>query len=369
MTAFDVIIVGAGIAGASIAAELGAQRNVLLLEAESSPGYHSTGRSAAFWSECYGGPGVQNLTKASGAFLHNPPSSFSDCSFLSPRGALHIRQDGTGDSVAEMLTSFAGRGLNVRAIDSAQLQELIPGLRPDWTTGVWEPDCCDIDVAALHSAYLRIARRHGTKLICNARVTAAKYQGSSWTVATSSGYYEGKLLINAAGAWADNLATISNVQPIGIVPTRRSIAQISVAPLADPAIPLVIGLDGSFYFKPNVDGSIWLSPHDETPVIAGDAAPDELDIAAAIHRMQQVVDWDIRNVQHKWAGLRSFAPDRLPVIGKDPRCPEFFWLAGQGGFGIQTAPAAAKLAASLILETSHDLPGVAAERFSPARFA
>ncbi len=368
MTAFDVIIVGAGIAGASMAAELGAHRKVLLLEAESSPGYHSTGRSAAFWSECYGGVGVQNLTKASGDFLRNPPSGFADRSFLLPRGALHIRQHGTEDSAAKMLADFEGRGLNIRGIDRGGIQELVPGIRPGWTTGVWEPDCCDIDVAALHSAYLRKARRDGAELICNARVTDAAYHAGNWTVTTAAGTFEGKLVINASGAWADELAKISGVQPLGIAPMRRSIAQIAVAPHADPAIPLVIGLDGSFYFKPNADGTIWLSPHDETPSIAGDAAPDELDIAAAIHRLQHVVDWDILQVQHKWAGLRSFAPDRLPVIGYDMRCPEFFWLAGQGGFGIQTAPATAKLAASLVLNNSHNLPGVIADPFSPARF-
>jgi D-arginine dehydrogenase len=368
MSEFDVIVVGAGIAGASIAAELAPRRTVLLLETESSPGYHATGRSAAFWSECYGGPGVQGLTKASGAFLANPPPEFSARSFLSPRGALHIAQSGSEDLASAMIRDFDGKDVNIAPATSADIARLLPKIRGDWTAGVWEPDCCDIDVATLHAAYLRKARRGGVRLACNARVTGADYRLGGWEVTAASQTFRSKLLINAAGAWADNLAEIAGSKPVGIRPLRRSMAQVSVTPGADPAMPLVIGLDGSFYFKPNADGTIWLSPHDETPSAPADAAPDEHDIAVSIARLQQVVDWKIGRVQHKWAGLRSFAPDRLPVIGEDPRCAGFFWLAGQGGFGIQTAPAAAMLAASLILREKHDMPAVDANDFSPARF-
>jgi D-arginine dehydrogenase len=367
MTDFDVIIVGAGMAGASLAAELAPFRRVLMLEAEAAPGYHATGRSAAFWSECYGGPGVQSLTKASKALLANPPTDFSDVSFLRPRGALHIAQSGREDLSVRMMADFADKKVNISQIGVEQIARLVPGIRPDWSAGIWEPDCCDIDVAGLHSAYLRAAKRHSARLVCNARVVQAVQVRNGWRVETSSGDFTGKLLINAAGAWPDNLAAIANVTPAGIKPFRRTIVQIGTEPAADPLMPLVIGLDASFYFKANADGSIWLSPHDETPSAACDTAPEEFDIAKAIDRLHQVVDWKIRKVQHKWAGLRSFAADRLPVIGHDPNCLDFFWFAGQGGFGIQTAPAAAKLAASIILETGHGLEGVVAGDFGPER--
>ncbi len=367
MTDFDVIIVGAGMAGASLAAELAPHRRVLMLESEAAPGYHATGRSAAFWSECYGGPGVQSLTKASETLLANPPSEFSDVGFLRPRGALHIAQTGREDLVAGMMADFADKKVNISQIGAEEIAKRIPGLKLGWSEGVWEPDCCDIDVAGLHSAYLRAAKRQSAMLVCNARVCKAEYDGNGWRVESGNGDFTGKLLINAAGAWADNLAVMANVVPAGIKPFRRTIAQIGIEPAADPSMPLIIGLDASFYFKANADGSIWLSPHDETPSIACDTAPEEFDIAKAIDRLHQVVDWKIHKVQHKWAGLRSFAADRLPVIGRDPNCMDFFWFAGQGGFGIQTAPAAAKLAASIILETSHELQDVVADHFSPER--
>ncbi len=367
MTDFDIIIVGAGMAGASLAAELAPYRRVLILEAEAAPGYHATGRSAAFWSECYGGPGVQGLTKASQDMLANPPAGFSDISFLQPRGALHLAQESSGYLVAKMISDFAEYQVNISRTNGEGIEQRVPGIKSSWNTGVWEPDCCDIDVAALHSAYLREAKRKSAQLVCKARVIKADQKLGVWTIQTSNDTYTANMLINAAGAWADNLAQVANVKPAGIQPLRRTIVQLAVEPAADPLMPLIMGLDGSFYFKANADGSIWLSPHDETPSTACDAAPNELDVATAIDRLHQVVDWKILRVQHKWAGLRSFAPDRLPVIGRDGEIPDFFWFAGQGGFGIQTAPAAAKLAASLILETGHGLRGVVANHFRPGR--
>ena len=367
MNDFDVIIVGAGIAGASVAAELGAHAKVLLLEAEPTPGFHATGRSAAFWSECYGGAGVQSLTLASGEMLAHPPSDFADRPFVTPRGALHIEVPGSVDLTAAMLCEFADSRANICRVDAEAIQKLVPEIKPEWSAGVWEPDCCDIDVAALHSAYLRKARIHSVQVQCNARVTGATLRTGKWNVATTNGNFTGTLLVNAAGAWADDLAEMANVKRAGITPLRRSIVQVDVGPGVDPAMPLVIGLDASFYFKANGDGSIWLSPHDETPAMPGDAAPEELDIATAIHRFEQVTNWKVSKIQHKWAGLRSFALDRLPVIGRDADCSEFFWLAGQGGFGIQTAPAAARLAAAQILGTDHQMAGVNADNYRPAR--
>lgn len=368
MSDFDFAIIGAGIAGASLAAQLSARASVLLIEAEAHPGYHSTGRSAAFWVECYGGPGVQPLTTASGPFLAAPPADFHNGPLMHKRGGLHI---GTADQTSmanDMRAEFAASGVHIDVNDRAAVAARVPGLRSDWTHGLWEPDCCDIDVAALHAAYLRQAKRQGAVLHCNSRLSAAKWQNGAWQIAAGGVNCAANIIINAAGAWADEVAQLAQVQPLGIQPYRRTIAQLLVSPDVPADLPLVIGLDGSFYFKPDAGGRLWLSPHDETATPACDAAPEELDVATAIDRLQTVVDWDIQRVEHKWAGLRSFAPDRLPVIGRDKANDAFFWFAGQGGFGIQTAPAAAQLAGSLLDEAIATPPRVDATVYTPARF-
>jgi D-arginine dehydrogenase len=366
MTDFDIVIVGAGIAGASLAAEISAHQRVLLLEAEAQPGYHATGRSVAFWTESYGGPGVQPLTTASRAFLADPPKSFSQNAFLTRRGALHI---GTARDVPladEMRASFRNTSVALETQSACDISEHVPGVLPIWTIGLWEDSCCDIDVAALHSAYLRMAKRNGVQLFCGAPLTQAVWQGGCWSIECGAGNFTARTLVNAAGAWADDVARSANVEPIGIIPYRRTVLQISVDPVPTPDLPLVIALDGNFYFKPNA-GKIWLSPHDETPSPATDAAPDEVDVAIAISRFQDVVDWSIMGLDHKWSGLRSFAPDRLPVIGRDPDVPAFFWFAGQGGFGIQTAPAAAKIAASLLCDAVAPPENVDGSKYLPNR--
>lgn len=368
MSDFDFAIIGAGIAGASLAALLPAHRSVVLIEAEAHPGYHSTGRSAAFWDECYGGPGVQPLTTASGPFLAGPPAEFHDGPLMHPRGALHI---GTAAHIAlsdDMLAAFAASGVHIDQNDRRALQMHVPGLRADWTHGLWEPACCDIDVAALHAAYLRQAKRQGVQLHCNSRLDSAEWRDGAWHIQAGGLNCSADIIINAAGAWADDVARIAHITALGITPYRRTIAQLAVSPIVPASLPLVIGLDGSFYFKPDVGGRLWLSPHDETATPACDAAPEEVDVAIAIDRLQQVVDWDILRVEHKWAGLRSFAPDRLPVIGRDHANEAFFWFAGQGGFGIQTAPAAAQLAASLLDIDITAPQRVDADVYAPSRF-
>lgn len=368
MSDFDFAIIGAGIAGASIAAILSARHSVALIEAEAHPGYHSTGRSAAFWVECYGGPGVQPLTTASGPFLAAPPKDFHEGPLMHKRGALHIGTPDMMPMADNMRAEFATSGVQIDVSDRAFMAAQVPGLRSEWTHGLWEPDCCDIDVAALHAAYLRQAKRQGAALHCNSRLNAANWQNGVWRIAAGGLNCTAKIIINAAGAWADDVATMAQVRPLGIQPYRRTIAQLVVAPDVPADLPLVIGLDGSFYFKPDAGGRLWLSPHDETATPACDAAPAELDVATAIDRLQAVVDWEILRVEHKWAGLRSFAPDRLPVIGRDKANDAFFWFAGQGGFGIQTAPAAAQLAASLLDEAIAAPSKVNASVYTPARF-
>ena len=356
---YDVAIVGAGIAGASLAAGLAGQARVLLLEAEERPGYHSTGRSAAFWTESYGGPGVQPLTTASGPFLH-------DHGFLRPRGALTLARAEELAALDAFAERFRALGVRVDALGRVELEDRVPGLRPAWLRGVYEPDCCDIDVAALHQHWLAAARRDGVELRCNARLAAAERDADGWTLRLSDGAALGcGILANAAGAWADEVARLAGVSPLGIAPYRRTVAQLVTAPAAPVDLPLVLDIGESFYFKPEA-GRLWLSPHDETPSPPCDAAPEELDVAIAIDRFEAVVDWRIERVEHRWAGLRSFAPDRLPVYGFDPAVRGFFWFAGQGGFGIQTAPAAADLAAGLLLGRPHGAvdPG----RYRPERF-
>jgi D-arginine dehydrogenase len=214
---------------------------------------------------------------------------------------------------------------------------------------------------------MKKAKKNGVQLVCNSALMAARFSGQHWTMDAGGQQFSARLLVNAAGAWADQVARSSSVGTIGITPYRRTIMQLAVDPPAPKTLPLVVGLDGSFYFKPETGGRLWLSPHDEIACDPCDAAPEELDVALAIDRFQQVVDWGITRMERKWAGLRSFAPDRLPVIGHDPDVPEFFWLAGQGGFGIQTAPAVSSLAASILLEQPNPVAGVSPESYRPER--
>lgn len=365
---FDIAVIGAGIAGASIASAVAEHRSVLMLEAEAQPGYHATGRSAAFWTESYGGPGVQPLTTASREFLVSPPPEYAERGFLEPRGALHIGKTGQGSLADRLRAEFVATSLQFDRLDRAGILTHVAAMRPEWTVGLWEPECCDIDVAAMHGAYLRHAAKNGASLACNAMLTAARYSEGRWHLQSRSGSYSCDLLINAAGAWADAVAHICAIPSVGITPFRRTVLQIQTDPAPPADLPLVIGLDGSFYFKPESGGRIWLSPHDETPAEACDAAPEEIDVALAIDRFEQAVDWQIVRLEHKWAGLRSFAPDRLPVIGCDPANPQFFWAAGQGGFGIQTAPAAAQLAASLLIDGMSAPDGVDPSLYLPDRF-
>ncbi len=360
MTArYDIAIVGAGIAGASLAAQLAPHASVVLLEAEDQPGYHSTGRSAAFWTESYGGPLVQPLTTASGPFLH-------EHGFLTERGALTLSRRGSEGAIKAFIDAFTALGVRVELLGREALEARLPGLRPDWTLGALEPDCSDIDVAGLHQHYLKSAAKAGAELHCRARLAAAEYAGGWALTLADGGQLKADLLVNAAGAWADQVAELAGVRGLGITPYRRTVAQLRTKPVPPENLPLVLDLDGQFYFKPEA-GKLWLSPHDETASLPCDAAPEELDVALAINRFEGVVDWRIEAVEHKWAGLRSFAPDRLPVYGPDPVQPALIWFAGQGGFGIQTAPAAAGLAARLVLGQG---PGaVDPEPYRPGRFS
>jgi D-arginine dehydrogenase len=339
---YDIAVVGAGMAGASIAAELAPHARVVLLEAEAQPGYHSTGRSAAFWEECFGGPLISPLTLASGPFLR-------EHDMLSPRGALYVGRAQDQAKIDAFMQRFSGSGVTIEQLTPSALQQRVPGIRPEWCLAISEPACADIDVARLHQFYLARAREGGAELRCAAQVERLERTGGEWFISLSrTGEVRAGVLVDAAGAWADRVAAMAGVRPRGITPLRRTVAQLRTDPSPPHDLPLVLDISGGFYFKPE-HGRVWLSPQDETPCPASDAAPEELDVAVAIDRFERVVDWRIEAVEHKWAGLRSFAPDRLPVYGFDDEVEGFFWFAGQGGFGIQTAPAAARLGSQRLL--------------------
>ena len=341
MSRYDVAIVGAGIAGASLAAEIAPHASVLLLEAEDHPGYHATGRSAAFWSETYGGPLVQPLTSASGPWLR-------EAGLLTPRGELYLAREQDKALVDGFVATFGGR-VSLERWPAEAARRWLPMLAPEWVEAVWVPSCTDIDVAGAHQLFLATARRGGAVLKCSAPLRTATRSSSGWRLQAGHEDIEADVLVDAAGAWADGVADIAGAPAIGIQPYRRTVVQLEVEPPAPADLPLVMAMDGSFYFKPEAGGRLWLSPHDETPDLPCDAAADETDVAVALDRFERAAGWPIKRVERRWAGLRSFAPDRLPVYGFDPVVPGFFWCAGQGGFGIQTAPAAARMAAGLLL--------------------
>jgi D-arginine dehydrogenase len=362
MADFDVLIVGGGIAGASLGAMIAGERRTVIVEAESHCGMHATGRSAAFWLESYGGPHVALLSAASHDFLADPPSEFSDESFLRKRGALHL----TRDELPELPPT-----VETRPVEREELERLLPGIHPEWRRALLEPGCSDIDVATLHAAYLRKFRRSGGMVATDSRLASAAFRDGRWTARLSNGSkLTSAALVNAAGAWADPVAEACGVRPLGIAPKRRTMVQLRVDRSGLRDLPLVDDSAGTFYFKGEGDRTIWLSPHDEIDSDPCDAAPDEIDVATAIDRFEHVVDWPVEAVERSWAGLRSFAPDRLPVYGFDPDVPNYFWCVGQGGFGIQTAPAASGLAASVLLgrDRSPLLAHIDPTLFSPKRF-
>lgn len=358
-TLYDFAVIGAGMAGASIAAELAPHASVLVLEAEDAPGYHATGRSAAFWEECYGGPGLVPLTLPSGAYLR-------EHGFLTQRGALYVGRGEDKGALDDFERRFAGTGVTIERISGAEITGHVPAIREEWSDALYEPACADIDVAGLHQHYLKSLKRGGAELVCRAQVERLERESGGWRITTARGdTYRAARIVNAAGAWADKIARLARARPLGINPLRRTVAVLRVGPAAPADMPLVLDISGTFYFKSDA-GRLWLSPHDEIPSDPCDAAPEEIDVATAIDRFERATRWRIEAVERRWAGLRSFSPDRLPVYGPDPEVPGFIWFAGQGGFGIQTAPAAARLGAQIML--GHQ-PDSLTHKIDPARYA
>jgi D-arginine dehydrogenase len=309
---------------------------------------------------------VQPLTSASRPFLERPDPDFSEHSFLVARGAVHLADASGAAALDRLMADFAEAEVELRPLARLELIRMLPTLREEWSRGVLEPSCADIDVAALHAAYLRRARRDGVDLVTGAPVARIERGAGGWLLHTRDDSFAAGILVDAAGAWADTVAQLAGVRPLGLQPYRRTMVQIAVDPPAPAGLPLVIDARERFYFKPEPGGRLWLSPHDETACAPCDSAPEEVDTALAVARLERATQWRVERVERKWAGLRTFAPDRRPVYGFAADAPGFFWCAGQGGFGIQTAPAAAKLAAALLL--GHE-PAAAVAHVDPAPYA
>ncbi|MBA2466010.1 MAG: FAD-binding oxidoreductase [Sphingomonas sp.] len=340
----DVLIVGGGIAGASLGARLAGDMRIILVETEDLCGRHSTGRSAAFWEASLGAGPARRLSFASKPmFDAGWPGSATP--LLRRRGTVHLtgahgdQLDGADELTGEHALAW---------LDRSALDAMIPGLRGQWTGAWFEASCADIEVAAFHAACLTAIRRQSGIVRTDAALRSAVRSGDRWEADTAAGPIRARILVDAGGAWADDVAQRCGVAPIGLQPKRRTVVQLRVGRSGLRDLPLVTDLHNSFYFKGESDRSIWVSPLDETPVDPCDAAPEEIDVANAIDRFEQAVDWPVEAVERKWAGLRTFAADRVMKLGFDSAAEGFFWCAGQGGMGIQTAPAASLLCAALI---------------------
>jgi len=371
-TQFDVVVVGGGIAGASAAYELAAESRVLLLERESQPGYHSTGRSAAMLTENYGNAHIRLLTIASREFFASPPSVFGDAKLLSPRGMLWIGRADQEEKLREELATGRKYVPSICRVDKSAALELCPSLQASYVHGaVFEPDAMDLDVHAIHQGYLRGFKQRGGVIKTDAGVQALGRNGQHWEVRTAQDQFTANTIVNAAGAWADELATMANARSIHLVPKRRTGIIFDAREDVDfKDWPCVIDVDETFYFKPE-SGRLMGSPADATPTLPGDAQAEELDVAQTVDRIETATSIHIRRVGRRWAGLRSFVADGSPVAGFDPVAPNFFWLAGQGGYGVMTAPALAQVACEMI--TKKRLPqnladqGLSSQALAPDR--
>ncbi|MBX9947271.1 MAG: FAD-binding oxidoreductase, partial [Reyranella sp.] len=361
MQDFDFAIIGAGIAGVSAAYHLAPQRasgaGVVILEREHVPAYHTTGRSAALHSETYGSAEIRAITVASGRFYRKPPQGFADHPLLTPRGALIAGRADQEAALKAAAADYARLVPSVRWLDPGETLRRQPLLRPEAAAGgaIFEPEADDMDVAAIHGGFLKGARAAGAVLRLNAEVTALDRKGARWIVRLGDGEtVSAGTVVNAAGAWADVVAALAGAAPVGLVPKRRTAFTFDSPPdlaqkgLDLASLPMVIDFDESFYFKPEV-GQFLGSLADETPSPPCDAQPEEIDVATAVDRIETATTLTIRRIKSKWAGLRSFVADKNLVVGYDPAVAGLFWLAGQGGYGIQTAAAAGRLAADLAL--------------------
>jgi D-arginine dehydrogenase len=371
MQTADVLVIGAGIAGASAAYEFAPYARVVLLEREPQPGYHTTGRSAAVFAPAYGNRAIRALTQASRRFYQKQMEGLAEHAVLAPRGALFIGRADQVPTLDRLLAETAPQVRGLERLDRDQLLARLPALRRDYVAGaVYDPSAMDLDVAAIHQAYLKGFRARGGQLITDAEVVRIATDVAPWRVETRAGPFEAAVLVDAAGAWADELAALAGVAPIGLVAKRRTAFLFEPSAPVEGAWPVVIDADEAFYFKPE-SGLLLGSPADATPMPPCDVQADELDVAHAVDRIERAAQFRVLRVPRRWAGLRTFAADQTPVVGMEETVPGFFWLAGQGGYGIQTAPALARAAANLLVDgvLPDDLlaQGMVAEDLLPLR--
>lgn len=359
---FDIIVIGAGIAGASAAAHLAATHKVLVLEMEDRPGYHSTGRSAAAFEPNYGPAPIRALTRAA-------RGHFDAVGALLPRDTLFVMPEGQETAFAALMAAQAG----MREIAPAECRARYPLLREGYVKrAVLDPNTADIDVDLLHQSYLRLLKSHGGIVACGHPVMGIARNGGAWNVSAGGNTFRARMIVNASGAWGDRVAAMAGARTVGLQPKRRSIAVIPAPEGYDVMDwPLIGDVGETWYCKPQ-SGKLLVSPADATPVEPHDAFADDMTLAEGIDRFQQAVSFEVTRVEHTWGGLRSFVADGNPVVGYDPQLEGFFWLVGQGGYGIQTAPALSRVAAALVRREA--VPAdIAAEGFdaaevSPSRF-
>jgi D-arginine dehydrogenase len=364
----DALVIGAGIGGATAAAHLAAgRRRTILLEAEESAGYHTTGRSAAIWIRNYGSPDARILTAASRAFFETPPPGFADAPLAHPRAVVHLAPPDQAPRFEEMLRTVP----DMRPIALEAVHAQVPPLRRGYAVlAAVEEDCFDMDVAALHAGFLRQATACGGTLALRHRAGRIWREGGAWHAEGSDGtVFAAPVLVNAAGAWGDAVARLAGVAPIGLEPKRRTACIVDPGPHDCAGWPLLGDVAHTWYVRPEARRKLMVSPADETDDVAGDVQADGLDVAVAVDRMQAALDIPVSRVEHRWAGLRTFTPDRGLAIGEGSE-PGFFWMAGQGGYGIQTAPAAGRLLAALVEGRTPDADvASAAPLADPRRFA
>lgn len=368
----DYLIIGGGIAGASTGYFLAGHGKTIVLEREAQPGYHSTGRSAALYTVAYGTPQVRALTAASRAFYDAPPAGFSDHPLLTPRGELVVDFSGDAAELQRQFEQARQQVAEARLLSAEQACAMVPVLRRERVRGaLYDPSAADIDTAALHQGYLRGIRQQGGEIHCDREVLAISRSAEGWQVDCAGQRYSATLLINAAGAWCDQIAQLAGLPGIGLQPRRRAAFTFQAGEGIDcQNWPALVSLDESFYFKPDA-GLLLGSPANADPVAAHDVQPEELDIALGIHQIETHTSLQIRRPEHTWAGLRSFVADGDLVGGFDAQAAGFFWVAAQGGYGIQTSAAMGQACAALIRK--QPLPeqliaaGLTAAMLSPQR--
>ncbi len=353
METCDFLIIGAGIAGASVAYELAAHGRVIVLEREAVPGHHSTGRSAAVLTQNYGNSIIRRLTLATRPFLEHPPDGFTEYPLATPRQMLWIAREDQRAGLEATLGEAQRLVPTIRAVTPATASDLCSALRPGYVAyAILEPHALDLDVHAIHQGFLRGLRNRAGRVVTQAEVVRLRQTDMGWEVHTPEQHYAAAVVVNAAGAWGDVIGRLAGARPVGLVPKRRTAftcnGPAGIPPQELAAWPVIIDSDEEFYFKPE-SGGILASPADETPMEPCDVFPDDYDVALAIDRIQKATTLSIAHINRRWAGLRSFVRDKTPVVGMDNERAGFFWLAGQGGYGIQTSAAMGRTAASLIV--------------------